>query len=37
VPPDAQLLVTDRQRLLIGAVSLTSTENAPLEVPVPAE
>jgi len=36
VPPDVQLLLTDRQRLLNGAVSLTATEGAPLEVPVPA-
>ena len=37
IPADSQLLVTDKQRLLSGAVSLTAAGDAPLEVPVPAE
>jgi hypothetical protein len=34
IPPDALLLVTDKQRLLNGAVSVTSRGDVPLEVPV---
>jgi len=37
LPPDAQILITDRQRVLSGAVSLTAAGEPPLAVPVPAE
>jgi hypothetical protein len=35
--PDAQLLITDKQRVLNGAVSLTAGGDAPLQLPVPGE
>ena len=37
VAPDVQLLITDKQRVLNGAVSLTAAGDPPLAVPVPAE
>jgi hypothetical protein len=37
VMPDAQLLITDKQRVLNGAVSLTAGGDAPLQLPVPGE
>jgi hypothetical protein len=37
VMPDAQLLITDKQRVLSGAVSLTAGGDAPLQLPVPGE
>jgi hypothetical protein len=37
VSQDSQLLITDKQRVLNGAVSLTAAGDAPLTVPVPAE
>lgn len=37
IPQDVQLLITDRQRVLNGAVSLTAAGEPPLAVPVPAE
>ena len=37
LPPDVQILITDKQRVLSGAVSLTATGEPPLAVPVPAE
>jgi len=35
--PDAQLLITDKQRVQSGAMSLTAGGDAPLTVPVPGE
>jgi hypothetical protein len=37
MPQDVQLLITDRQRVLNGAVSVTAAGAQPLAVPVPAE
>ena len=37
VPQDVQLLITDKQRVLNGAVSVTASGAPPLVVPVPAE
>lgn len=37
VPHDSQLLITDKQRVLNGAVSLTAAGEGQLTVPVPAE
>jgi hypothetical protein len=37
VPLNVQLQITDRQRVLTGAVSLTAAGEPPLAVPVPAE
>jgi hypothetical protein len=37
VPPDVQLMITDKQRVLNGAVSVTAAGGLPLAVPVPAE
>ena len=37
MPQDVQLLITDKQRVLNGAVSLTAAGDPPLAVPVPAE
>jgi hypothetical protein len=37
VSQDSQLLITDKQRVLNGAVSLTAAGEAQLTVPVPAE
>jgi Sec-independent protein secretion pathway component TatC len=37
MPQDVQLLITDKQRVLTGAVSVTSAGGLPLAVPVPAE
>jgi hypothetical protein len=37
MPQDVQLLITDKQRVLNGAVSVTSAGGLPLAVPVPAE
>ena len=37
MPQDVQLLITDKQRVLNGAVSVTAAGAAPLAVPVPAE
>ncbi|MBM4010424.1 MAG: hypothetical protein FJ286_03450 [Planctomycetes bacterium] len=37
VMPDAQLLITDKQRVQSGAMSLTAGGDAPLTVPVPGE
>jgi hypothetical protein len=37
MPPGVQLLITDKQRILNGAVSVTAAGGQPLTVPVPAE
>jgi hypothetical protein len=37
VSQDSQLLITDKQRVLNGAVSLTAAGSPPLTVPVPTE
>jgi hypothetical protein len=37
MPQDVQLLITDKQRVLNGAVSVTAAGGLPLAVPVPAE
>jgi hypothetical protein len=37
VSQDSQLLITDKQRVVNGAVSLTAAGEAQLTVPVPAE
>jgi hypothetical protein len=37
MPQDVQLLITDKQRVLNGAVSVTAAGASPLAVPVPAE
>lgn len=37
VMPDTQLLITDKQRVLNGAVSLTAGGDPPLQLPVPGE
>ena len=37
MPHDSQLLITDKQRVLNGAVSLTAAGESQLTVPVPAE
>jgi hypothetical protein len=37
MPQDVQLLITDKQRVLNGAVSVTASGAPPLAVPVPAD